>query len=380
MKLNFIFIVLLSSLIFTSCKQSDPYKKDPLSWSAAMCSPYNHAVDGPMVYYYKNGKIISNVGTTTSLGNSGWGYPDGGRSSGNQAQFPDSVSVAYGGLNDKMEMCTYEGGSKLPADKIEKLFKQGYFENGVKNDFHYITAGLAPGGRVCVWVDFMEIKRFKVNQIDVYHEKPIIFFGDSLEKIKIIEYLNHHPINYSIWEEKDPKYNYEFGLCSEDRNLEIRSIYSISKEGVRKVFSNNVIVTNDCGMGINYSKEEQKKDFIVDRTNIIKDDKMQLPNEIQFSWELNNIFYAINFVFPEDFEQRFAKPYMNLETKKMANFKRIIIGIEKDGIHCTISLGGDGRIEKIASFKGKLFKDRKDGSLKDFDYPEEVEYFKKPNG
>lgn len=339
-------IIISSILILISCI----VEKEKIVWSAAMSRPSNYSIEGPRVYYFYKGELIANTETLTTISGS-WSSPQAARGNGEIDILPDSVVVNYGGLNEKLEMCTYEGGNKLPIQKIKELFKSGYIEDGEKNNFRCITTGLAPGGRICVWVDHIEICRFKVEQKDTYYHKPVIFFDDTLQTMN---YLKHHPIDYSIWEKSEPRYDLDLGFCSEDPIANFLGYTLYSKEGVvESVAPMNIDITE---WGKPYGR---KADFYSSRSyqsfeeRNIRDYKLHLPVHIYFQWEKKeNIYYSTEVVMPKDFEQRFLKTYINPNTGKEANYNRIVLGVEKGGEYGIVWLDGPGKQEKIIRFKG----------------------------
>ena len=127
-------------LILISCKENKSKEEEvkiisSINWYSAMSSPANYRIDGPHIYYYSKGKLINSDETLTTIGNFGWVYPNQGRSSSLENGYPDSVYVKYGGLNEKLQTCWFEGGTKLPYDKIKRLFENGYKVENKKVEF-----------------------------------------------------------------------------------------------------------------------------------------------------------------------------------------------------------------------------------------------------
>ncbi|MDI9258239.1 DUF2931 family protein [Flavobacterium sedimenticola] len=368
------YTTLLFFFFVISCKNEVKERE----WSAAMSAPYSYRIDGPRVNYYLKGKLINSTSTLTSIGDFGWGHPDSARNSGYGIAFPDSISVAYGGLNDRLQMCHYKGGAKLPVNRIKELFYKGYVCDGKEDNFNYITAGLAPGGRVCVWVDFVEIKRFKVNLVDVYSEEPIIFFGDSLDKLKVNEYLKHHPIDYSIWEKPEKKHDIDFGFTSENESVISSAFWVISNQGARKIIYEQMIKKRERNKSFNFDEVLKKEN---ETNRIILDNESQfMPKELQYVWRYGKDFYQANIILSKDIQGFFLEPYINAETGKSSNYQMIVLGIENDGTHGTVYFEGPGKKEKILSFKAGKYISKEDGDTSEFYYPE-IEYlFKKSNG
>ncbi|MDI9258236.1 DUF2931 family protein [Flavobacterium sedimenticola] len=367
MKLKLI-IFFLTVITLVSCKKREVITE----WYAAISRPVFHPIEGPKVVYFHRGKVIAISETLTDIGNFGWSYPTNNISTGLIDLFPDSIAVNYGGLNEKLQMCTFEGGGKLPVERIKKLFEVGYVFDGEKNKFNCITTGLAPGGRVCVWVNHIEITRFKVNQIETYHESPVMIFEDSTE---IMNYLKHHPINYKNWEHPDKRYSLDYGFCSENSVAELGAIYTISKEGVRNAIFNQQIDITKWGkpfgekpdlLGSSYQQFNEYE----------KTHEFFMPVDVEILWQSENKHFDTKFTISADLSQKFSKRYLNPMTKKKSNYNRIVFGVEKDGEHCIVWLDGPGRQEKIMRFKGKpSLKDERGKYLNRGSYATEVEYY-----
>jgi len=378
MKSSILFVLLLT---FISCKKSKEDQNKELieyfskknGWSSAMSRPINHPIEAPQIEYFYKGKPVNNTGTTTDIGNSGWANSSQGRNSGYGTAYPDSVYVSYGGLNNKLEMCTYEGGAKLPAKVIEKLFKNGYLYRDKKEKYTEIITGMAPGGRICVWVDHIEVARFIVKEKDKYNNTPVIIFGDENE---ILSYLKKHPIDYSTWERPDSRYDLDYGFCSEDEKNTFFHGFVITKEGATyPVYEGYIDYTI-------WNKPFGEKPNLMEYCgyqqigNIEKDYKMNLPNEINLIWKKDGTkFYNTNIIMPKSLPQRFTKSYINPLSGKKSNYNRIVFGVEKDGEHCVVWLDGPNKQEKIMRFKGQIAKIDKKNDFVDIAYATEVVFY-----
>jgi hypothetical protein len=346
--------LLLLITFLVSCKKEEPKQE----WSAAMSSPYFYRVDGCKVSYYNNGKRINSTETLLALCHDcGWSDPQAGRNSGYGTQYPDSVYISYSGLNDKLETWIFEGGATLPKNKIEQLFEQGYFSDGEKRNFNYITTGMAPGGRICVWVDFIEIKRFKIKSIKRWSNKPLTLTTDSLDEAKVKEYLNHYPIDYATWEQADKRYDIDFGFCSEDSKATYNQCCFTTKEG------QTVSVLNQCDKTI-WNTVFGKKSTFFNHKNFMSyaefvkaktiDYKINFPVQGIFEWhDSKNILFSTQIIFTEKMKKRFLTNYINPLNNKLSKYNRIIFGVESNSEYCNIWYDGPGKQEKIMRFKGK---------------------------
>lgn len=346
--INVKFILVISSLLLHfSCK-----KEEKQEWSAAMSRPKNYVSSGQHVFYLNEGKIIASCAILTDLGNAGWTYPQSGRGTTTDI-LPDSVVVDYMGLTDKNEMWTFRGGMSLPTKLIDSLFKVGYIKKGVHENFRNIITGLAPGGRICIWVDHVEIKRGNVPIEKKYFDYPVSVFEDSLE---ISNYLKHHPIDYSIWEKSDNRYDLDFGFCCEEDNVELHHSFFITKEGISYAIYKRYFERTTFGVPFG---EPSSNDLFFGyiQINEVYNHKFQLPVHCKIEWKSKtdkDVYYSTDVVFPKDFEKRFKTTYIDPITNKKVNYNRIVFGVEKDQKHCVIWIDGPNKQEKIMRFKGKL--------------------------
>jgi hypothetical protein len=336
-----------------------------------MSRPSYYVSNGQHVFYYHKGKMISGTETLTDIGGFGWGFPQAGRNNGEMEVLPDSVSVYYCGLNNKNEMYIYQGGISLPFKQIENLFKQGYVDKNEKKKFNYITTGMAPGGRITVWVDHIEIKRGKVEEKQKYINYPIIFSSTkALDSIETNNYIKSHPVNYSIWDKPDPRYELDFGFCSENGESDLIGGEIVSKEGIRNTFDQYYTDATKWNIPCN-KKADYKGRFYQQKGELYNPHKIQLPVSISLGWRNNNKHYYTRIVLPKEFPERFTMSYVNPKTGKKANYNRLVFGIEKDGEHCIIWLDGPNKQEKLMRFKGQAYIEDGDLTL----YAKEVTHY-----
>jgi hypothetical protein len=374
--INVKLILILSSLILLfSCK-----KEENVEWSIAITQPKNFVAEGQHVFYLKEGKIISSSATITNIGNAGWTFPQNGRTSGTTDFLPDSVVVDYGGLNFKNQMCTYRGGMSLPTKILDSLFKVGYFKNGKKENFKKIITGLAPGGRICVWLDHVEIKRGIVEQEDIYRKSPSIITDKKsfiIDSIEINTYLKYHPIDFTIWENSDPRYELDFGFCSEEDNVELHHSFFITKEGISYAIYKRYFERTVFGIPFD---QPSSNDLFFGYIQVNEDYnyKFQLPVHCKIEWKSKTdkeVYYSTDVVFPKDFQKRFKTVYFDSLTNKNVNFNRLIFGVEKDQKHCVIWIDGPNKQEKIMRFKAQVGNMVENVGLNSGGYATEVEYY-----
>jgi hypothetical protein len=364
-------ILILSSLfLLFSCKNEEKQE-----WSAAMSRPFNYISSGQHVFYLKEGKIIGSCATLTDIGNFGWAFPQSARTNGYTDVLPDSVVVDYLGLTDKNEMWTFRGGMSLPTKLMDSLFKAGYIKNGKHENFRNIIIGLAPGGRICVWLDYVEIKRGIVPIEKKYFDYPVSVFEDSLE---INNFLKHHPIDYSMWEKPDPLYELGFGFCSYKNEFTPVFLDFISKEGLLNLIMRNRFIMTSWGTNHGQSSILSNGNFYTTNNEQLKSPiKFQLPIHLKFSWQTTNKekLYCTDIVLPKDFKKRFTTGYFDPDTSKKVNFNHLIFGVEEDGEHCIIWLDGPGKQEKLMRFKGHVAIRNESNGIESGGYATEVEYY-----
>ena len=366
-----------SSLLFLQSCNSKRESEEETEWSATMCAPANYPIFRPHIYFFKEGKEVGRAEALLSIFQD-WALTSSSRSSRNSV-LPDSIFVSYFAPNDKAKTFYYEGGSRLPSEKIATLFKEGYYEEKKRKNFDEVRTGLAPGGRVCVWANHVEVFRFKAKEKGQFSDSLMVTASNDAEYKSNYErttkYIENHPIDYSVWEKPDARYDLDFGFCSEGNNTKYFNCYFYTKEGIAIAVSKSNIDRTD------WNKPFAKPISLVDyknytQTNGERDKKLNIPVHAVFEWEKGNkIFYSTDVVFPKDLNAKFLKEYRNTETGKKANYNRIVFGVEKDGEHCIVWLDGPGKQERIMRFKGNLQKVDDDKTVDSGGYATEVIYY-----
>lgn len=366
--INVKYILIVSSFFLFSCNED----RRIIDSGVSMCRPFGYPINRPKVFLFSKGELVTMSEALTDLGEFGWAYSSSSMSYVELKKMPDSIAVDYGGLNVNLQMCTFKGGVKLPTQKIQDLLEKGYTHNNEKKQFRNILVGLAPEGMVCVWLDHVELLRFKAVKVNKYSNTPLIFYGDSLS---VMEYLERHPIEISIWEKPDVRYDLDFGFTSERREIDFGALYYISKEGIRNTIFKEQIDYTKWNMpygenvdlwGVNYQQiNETKKDY-----------KLCLPVDVQIKWYDGKKIYNTKIVMPKILPQIFSRPYINPVTNRQNHFNRIIFGVEDDGEYCNVWLDGKNKQKRIMRFKGKLSTRDKKGIYSDNGiYATEVIYY-----
>lgn len=131
---------------------------DRFSWLPTECAPVDHPIqilqgdllfeDGDSIYIPDN-RLVYN----------GWGEIGSVHIVGDELKpVPGKLSITwFSFLEDKF----YGGDFLLPADKISRLFVEGYVSavDNKQATYNYIMVGLAPGGGVAVWLRGEQITR-----------------------------------------------------------------------------------------------------------------------------------------------------------------------------------------------------------------------------
>ncbi|OXA83093.1 DUF2931 family protein [Flavobacterium hercynium] len=264
---------LLVTFLFLGCQE-----KDTFEWSAGLSGPRHYGSSGPFVEFFYQGKSVggASIGTGADLG---WTITSSSYSGGKKFKpVPDSIFVNWVCASDRYE---YEGGYKLPREKMIALFKKDVMDPFGLVRYGKITTGMAPGGNVTVWLQggqaSTEICKFKVVNKGVWKENDPDYnkyikkhreVSEGFKESNIFHYL--YGIPYDTWETGEKKYEYDIVFSSEDEN---RNDYSIAILGITK--DGSVIYSNK--RPIPHVKWNENIDYIV------KKDK-KLPVQFWIRW------------------------------------------------------------------------------------------------
>lgn len=363
-------IVIILALCI-SCKKEKKINEDPLHWSVCMNAPQNYHALHPMVTVCHKGSLMGGV-SINFIGDSwGWSGIDLGESIVDTRYTPDSLFIEW---TDYFDGCRYNLPLKLPSKKLDSLFHSTY--KGLKNRkerYNEINVGMAPGGRVCVFVNKVELLRAKAKNIGTDS-----IFNNKKYSPDINEYWNHHLLDYTLWDKPDSSYELDFGFCSEGGSDTFVFADLTSKEGVLNTVDSYYL--DEISWGIPYGKSsDYEGDFYSQLNQKDKEglNKLQLPVHILLSWERksSNQLFCTDVVLSKDFSKRFTTSYTNPKTGKSSNYNRIVFGVEKDGEHGVIWLDGPNKQEKLMRFKGYIAKRSKDNGIESGGYATEVTYY-----
>ena len=153
--------------LFVSCQP-----KDTFDWNAGLSAPKYYGASGPFVEFYYHGQSIA--GSSSGAGiDQGWEITSGGYVGGDKYKpVPDSIAINWICGVDRYY---YEGGIKLPREKMLELFKKKVIDSyGAQQEYDVIVAGMAPGGNVTIWMQggtgSTEICRFKAKNKGIWKE------------------------------------------------------------------------------------------------------------------------------------------------------------------------------------------------------------------
>lgn len=155
---KYIYISLLSflSVVLAGCFETDPKRKKDFPWEADWVVPDWYTmklIDGAFICNGRSVEIKIRDGFDR-IGYKNYGWNSKGLTG---VPYKDSGSLPgelhlhwYSLTEDKF----YEGTFTLPYEQILKLFREGFKEHRTKKQKTYceIIAGVAPGGRVIVWI------------------------------------------------------------------------------------------------------------------------------------------------------------------------------------------------------------------------------------
>jgi len=214
--------------------------KDTFDWNAGLSAPKYYGATGPFIEFFYNGKSIAGASSGAGI-DQGWGITSGGYVGGDKYKaVPDSIAVNWICAVDRYY---YEGGIKLPRDKMLKLFKRKAIDSyGVQQEYSLIVAGVAPGGNVTIWMQggsaSTEICRFKAKNKGIWKENDPDYNKYIKEHRSLSDgykessnYWKIHGIPYSVWEKGEKEYDYDIGFTTEEED---KKDYSIAIAGYTK--------------------------------------------------------------------------------------------------------------------------------------------------
>ncbi|WP_354360147.1 DUF2931 family protein [Pedobacter sp. UYP30] len=177
-------------------------------------------------YIYADGNGVSPAPPNLTYGV--WGEENGTSLVGDlEKPIPVSLQISWLSYTENK---FYGGHFKLPYDKMLKLFQHGYqmlvkdddgTKHLIKDNYNAITAGLAPGGVVVVWLigaDFTtEVGRFQAEEtkIDMKDFAPDAWTHDQNKYVKgmigyekaAVDNLEKNGIPFGLWDRYRERFN-----------------------------------------------------------------------------------------------------------------------------------------------------------------------------
>lgn len=342
---NYIFLLFV---IIVSCQS--PKKQEKFQWNAGISAP-KHYISTPFVEYFYQGK--SAAGTSANVGiDPGWGINSGGYTGGDKFKpVPDSIYVKW---RCGFDLISYEGGCKLPREKMLELFKKGTINpyNDRKDDYTVLVAGTAPGGNVTIWMkagqqieEIIKFKAHKVGQEGRYDSHTITLWTSTGQGAKdILTYISFHGIPYKVWETGEKEYDYDIGFSTEDGKVKPKITTFYAKDGswYQSWTDKESINSIDMYKWNNY-------DYL-ENNNLKRLEK--LPVQIDLKWKLidqDKMMHGI-LVMPQNLEDLISTPYIDTITNKREFYNRIIMSSFKGGNRGILWLTGRNKKIKLMEF------------------------------
>ncbi|MFV0345978.1 MAG: DUF2931 family protein, partial [Bacteroidales bacterium] len=215
MKQTYTLILITLGLCLLSCNIMSIEKK--YDWISGACSPKNYPID-----VYKGAFVFEDDSFTPIFGEGqtdvGWGSTGPTYSVGPDLK-PLPVSLELYWIS-YAEGKFYKGIWQLPQEKMAALFEQGYTDLFTlkRETYHWIIAGMAPGGVVVVWVgggsSTVEIARFQAEEAEWPPMKKLVPGNPTLSRegyLKIWDkeaaaYLKEHGVPYGLWDTYRTRY------------------------------------------------------------------------------------------------------------------------------------------------------------------------------
>ncbi|MBP2615470.1 DUF2931 family protein [Chryseobacterium jejuense] len=332
-KIKNIALFLSNLLLIISC-----HPKDKFEWNVAWSAPkFYSAAPMPIEFFYKGRSV---AGTSATIGSApGWGITSGGYTGGDiYKAVPDSIYMKWG---DEADGNYYEGGAKLPREKMLELFRKGKVVNGKKENYTQIIAGMAPGGNATIWMGGQtgntEITKFKISNKGVWRGNDNAYM-ESEAKLRVSDkYINTetskfrylHGIPYSTWEKGDKQYKYDLGFSSEEDYK--YSIIYYSKDGSVYFLDSTPYFLKWSNRFIGYPKNPNPSHLL------------KLPVQMDLIWhsyDKESRWFEGSVVLPQNLQARFEK----------GHYDRMIVTIPKD-------TGGDF-VEGVIYFVNKQKQDQ----------------------
>ena len=221
-------------LILIGCKSKEMNKYD---WLASESAPKNYPmeiIEGS--FYCPDGYSLYIPNRKTI--HLGWGSPISTHIVGpDKKSLPNKVSITWFSYTENK---FYSGTFDLPYDKIVELFKKKHIARSqTVDEYDTITAGVAPGGHVTIWVhgagDVRFIASYGAEEVEVPWSKmtnnpegfprdtyPESYVKDALDEDSYKK-LKAKGIPFGLWKQYEQLYTWEpdYAFAGKPENLEL---------------------------------------------------------------------------------------------------------------------------------------------------------------
>ncbi|MGS2761625.1 DUF2931 family protein [Sinomicrobium sp. M5D2P9] len=147
---NIILVTVITGVL--SCTSQTTMEK--YEWIPSVSAPKNYPMEvyKGTFYYGDDSSVRIPAGHTLGAKNGqDWGMPGPSHySDDDKREIPGSFDITWLSYRENK---FYTGRFKLPEEKIAKLFREGFEDRtGKKKTYDVINVGMAPGGKVAVWM------------------------------------------------------------------------------------------------------------------------------------------------------------------------------------------------------------------------------------
>ncbi|WP_165764586.1 DUF2931 family protein [Flavobacterium cyanobacteriorum] len=223
-------------LLYISCQDKrNSIPVDKFMWEAGISAPKYYPVGDCSVDLQYSGN-----GSLTNFDN-GWGSGYGTVVSGDRYKnLPSSATIRY---YSAVENLKFEGTVLLPYNKIFILFKKYCLDK--ENDIGHIIVGMAPGGWIRVWAQFISSDDIILVEIAKAQLKgEVANPGNDFEYkegeywYKFKTYWGHFGIPYEVWAENEKEYDIYFDFNSPNPEFDVFDVLYSSLDGT--VYYNSI--------------------------------------------------------------------------------------------------------------------------------------------
>jgi hypothetical protein len=353
-KLQLILNITMLCYSIASC-QNNKKMKEKFEWEPGISAPKNYPMEPTNVdFIYSDGERLGAM--TTTVGG-GWGANVAGQTIGeNFKPIPVRLDITWLSYTENQ---FYTGSFQLPYDTMVALFKKGWPDfnysttppTPIISTFNEITAGMAPGGVVVVWLTGsahqIDIGRFQAHKTTVDMK---LFTGRS-----------------------DYKYDQATYVKSMLRDSDSAVSENLAKNGIpyglwdkyRQRFIMRPVIIYDWPTSIKtsqlvldyYSGEEET----LDSTTIQKNEYTSRvrPQKFNFYWYVDWAGKKQGYQLPIEFnESEIMKAYAEIYSNASPDNKiqaDLIVEVNRGNDEFRVFLQGNGKKVELLQSKGEIY-------------------------